>query len=384
MHSNQPSNASQPESAKLQTVGAALMSAAMSLPLAGQALAEGVPDRGMISLKHLDYLDSQPGNDRIKVQTTALQFLTPISGQWSTGGSVTTDGISGASPSYHNASLRKMVDRRNAIDADLTRYFQNDSLTVGLNSSTESDYLSRGFSIQGSHSTENRNTTWTAGIGVNNDTISPANKLVKNERKHVTNVLLSLTQVFTANDILQFNAGYSQGNGYFSDPYKIFDKRPRERNNHTLLTRWNHHLDSTEGTARLSYRYYSDSWEVKAHTLGLEYVQPFGHSWTVTPLVRFYSQSAANFYVDADPSYDPFPPNPPDGALYSSEDQRLSAFGAHTWGLKITKQIQQDWSVDIKLEQYTQRSSWRLFGRGSPYLLQFNARSIQVGLSRQI
>ena len=84
------------ESAPLQTLGAALLAAAMALPLAVQA--ESAPERGLISLKHLDYLDSQPGDSRIKVRTTALMVLAPITSEWAIGGTLTTDSISGASP----------------------------------------------------------------------------------------------------------------------------------------------------------------------------------------------------------------------------------------------------------------------------------------------
>ncbi|MBY0572335.1 MAG: DUF3570 domain-containing protein, partial [Undibacterium sp.] len=158
---------------------------------------------------------------------------------------------------------------------------------------------------------------------------------------------------------------------------------PRERNSQSLSARWNHHVTALDGTTRLSYRYFSDSWGIQAHTLNIEYVQSLPNAWSLTPLVRLYSQSAAHFYVDAGPSDFPFPPNPPEGALHFSEDQRLSAFGARTYGFKLSKRIDADWSVDLKFEQYTQRSRWRWFGSGSPGLLAFYARSIQLGVSRQ-
>ena len=72
-----------------------------------------------------------------------------------------------------------------------------------------------------------------------------------------------------------------------------------------------------------------------------------------------------------------------EGALYFSEDHRVSAFGAHTWGLKLAKQINADWQADVKFERYGQRAAWRWFGSGSPGLQPFNARSLLVGLSRQ-
>lgn len=101
------------------------------------------------------------------------------------------------------------------------------------------------------------------------------------------------------------------------------------------------------------------------------------------PLVRLYTQKSARFYVDVDPDAGPFPTNPPPDATYYLLDQRLSSFGAVTLGVKVAKQIDADWLVDVKFEQYQQRGHWALAGKGSPGLEPFNARSIQVGISRQ-
>jgi hypothetical protein len=371
------------ESGKRKTAAVALVSAAMSMLFSDLAMAENAPDRAVISLKYLDYLDSQPDKDRILVRATAVKLIAPISGEWSIGASATTDAISGASPAYHTTALKKMRDTRNAADADITRYFQNTSVTFGINQSKESDYLARGVSLQMSQSSEDRNTTWTGGIAQSKDTINPNNNIVNNEKKKVTDFLIGVTQVLSSDDIVQLNLGLSRGKGYFSDPYKALDSRPRERQHHTVLLRWNHHIESQQSTVRSSYRYFSDNWGIKAHTVGLEYVQPFAQGWSVTPMLRVYSQSAANFYIDAGPSDFPFPPNPPDDAIVFSEDQRLSAFGAHTFGLKVSKQLNDDWLVDVKFEQYTQRASLRFGGEGSPGLATFYARSIQFGVSRQ-
>ena len=79
-----------------------------------------------------------------------------------------------------------------------------------------------------------------------------------------------------------------------------------------------------------------------------------------------------DFYFD--PVYDPDigEPYPPgfftDPPQYASADQRLSAFGALTLGLKGVWRIDADWTADLKLESYAQRSSWQLGGGGSPGL----------------
>jgi hypothetical protein len=366
-------------------MAASILSAALMLP-GVQAHAEAPPTNGVISVGYLDYQDSQSGLDRIRVHAPSVSIMTPVAGVWSVSGTLVKDDVSGASPRYHTAvsGASRMSDDRKAGDMALTRYLERGSVTVGAAYSTEHDYVSRALSLQGSYESEDRNTTWSAGIGHSDDKIDPVNHIVTNERKRTTNFLLGVTQVLTANDVAQLTLGYDDGSGYFSDPYKAFDNRPRSRTETTLLARWNHHIAATDGTTRLSYRYYRDSFGIRGHTLGAEYVQPLSDGWTLTPEVRLYTQSAASFYYD--PVYDsrlgaPFPPGY-NGTGYMSADQRLSGFGAVTLGLKASKQIDKLWSVDAKVSAYQQRGSWRLFHQGSPGLDAFRAQTVQIAINR--
>jgi len=154
----------------------------------------------------------------------------------------------------------------------------------------------------------------------------------------------------------------------------------------TLMTRWNHHFDDSDGTLRLSWRYYSDSFGIRSHTVGGEYVQPLSHGWTIIPLLRLYTQCEADFYVPASPAEQANPSiatPPPAGALFYTEDQRLSAFGAVTAGVKISKQLNREWLVDLKVEKYEQRQQWALGGNSDAGVAAFHARTIQAGVSRQ-
>lgn len=366
-------------------LAASILTAAMLLP-GVQAHAETPPANGTISLGYLDYRDSQPGFDRIKVHAPSLSIVAPVAGVWAIGASVVRDDVSGASPRYHTAvsGASRMDDIRKAGDASLTRYFDRGSLTVGAAYSTEHDYISRALSLQGSFESEDHNTTWTAGLGHSDDKIDPVNHIVTNEKKRTTNVLLGVTRVLTASDIAQLTLTHTQGEGYFNDPYKFFDTRPRSRDESTLLARWNHYIAATGGTSRLSYRYYRDSFGVRAHTIGGEYVQPLADGWTLTPELRLYTQSAAYFYRD--PVYDPVLGAPfPVGYDFKSlmsEDQRLSGFGAVTLALKVSKQIDKLWSVDVKASTYQQRGSWAFFNSGSPGLDTFRAQTIQIAINR--
>ena len=365
--------------------GRAILMAALALP--GIVHAENPPDTASLSLRYLDYEDSQPTLDRIRVRSPSAELVLPIAGEWSLRAGVVSDAISGASPRYHTAvsGASHFEEKRKGVDAAVTRYFPRASVTAAAGRSGENDYVSRFASVQATLASEDNNTTWLAGMGVANDRINPVNKAVENEHKRVVDFMLGVTRVLTPADIGQVLLTHARGRGYYSNPYKYVDQRPREHDSHTLTLRWNHHAARAGATSRLSYRYYTDDYGVKAHTLLGEYVRPLAAGWTVTPSLRLYSQSAAYFYFD--PGYHaqfgpPFPP----GFNFSdrrdiSADQRLSAYGALTAGLRIAREVGRNTTLDVKWEEYRQRGSWRLFGSGSPGLATFEARSLQVGVT---
>lgn len=356
----------------------ALLSAALALPPVNSAHAEAAPERGSISFKYLDYKDFQPNQDRIRVRAPSIQLMVPIAGEWSVSGSYVLDTVSGASPAYYTSRITKLSDERRAGDLNVTRYFSHGTLGVGVSYSRESDYTSRSLSLQGTLSNENKNTTLNFGVGVTSDKIHPE-FWGSREDKNLTDFVVGLTQVFTKTDIAQMNLRYSHGRGYFTEPYKFYDQRPDERDQKTVLLRWNHHFTQTEGTSHLSYRYYWDDWDVTAHTMGLEYIQPLSYGWSITPSVRYHTQTSANFYMNDDPA-----PGPTDSGnrLFYSQDQRLSAFGAITAGIKVSKQFAKDWVADVKYERYEQRERWSLSGNGDESLAPFSSRSFQFGITR--
>ena len=361
-----------------------LMGAAMALQLLVSpqgAIADSAPDRGLVAFKYLDYLDSQPGSDRIRVKAPSLLVMKPLSSEWSMSGTYTTDSISGASPAYHTKALRNMHDQRHAVELSTTHYDALGTQTYGGSFSKELDYLSKGLFYSFTQSTEDKNTTWNAGLSTNSDQINPTNHIVSNETKQSLDFIAGVTQVMGVYDIAQLQVGRYLGQGYFSDPYKVFDLRPRTRKHSTLMGKWNHHFESNQSTLRMSYRYYEDSWGIESHTLNMEWVKPLQNQWTVMPYLRLYTQSAASFFVNADNSGLPFPPNPSLDATYYSEDQRMSAYGAHTYGFKVSKLIDPSTTLDLKLEQYQQRAGWRIGGSGSSGLDPFLAKTIQLGIS---
>jgi hypothetical protein len=107
-----------------------------------------------------------------------------------------------------------------------------------------------------------------------------------------------------------------------------------------------------------------------------EWYQPLPAAFAVTPTLRYYTQSAADFFYGP-PLGNGFVPGQP-----YTPDTRLSAFGALTVGVKLERAFADGWAADISVSYYRQRSDWRIFGSGSEGILPFSARWIAVGLSK--
>ena len=367
---------------------AAIIAAALALP-GVVAHADAAPENGVVAVRYLNYKDSQPELDRIKVSAPSIYVLAPISPDWAVEGSLVSDSVSGATPRYHTSisgATPHMSDKRVAGNVQVTRYFERSNYSVGLASSSENDYDSTALSANASFSSDDNNRTWNIGVGYTSDKIGSSNDPTLHETRRTAELLLGVTQAWTANDLVQLNLTLNSGRGFFSDPYKDVDNRPRERTQTIMLARWNHFVTDAGASLRTAYRFYHDTFGINAHTLGAEWVQPVGR-FAITPSLRYYTQSAAKFYFD--PVYDPdvgapYPPgyftNPPQ---YSSADQRLAAFGAVTVGLQVAMNVTPELIVDLKAERYEQRTNWRIGGNGSIGLDPFRATWLQVGLEKR-
>ena len=266
-------------------------------------------------------------------------------------------------------------DTRVAAGADWTISLDRLSkLILGINVSSEYDYISAGISSTYSRDFNNRNTTLTAGVAFNSDTISPVggvpiefapmvkqdltlNRSGSSETKTISDFIIGVTQIVNRKTIIQLNYTFGLTDGYQNDPYKIvtivdpvtglptlptmaaagdlpyvYEKRPDSRQRNALFFNSAHHL--TEDVIHFSYRYFWDDWGITSHTLDLKYRYQLANSYLM-PHVRYYSQDAADFYThnlklgtDIDAAT---------GAVskqYASNDYRLAKSVTTTLGLK--------------------------------------------------
>lgn len=364
-----------------RSLGAALASvgcAATVAPHSAHAL--GQPDTTTVQFKLLDYSETQPGADRVAVKAATVGVTTPIGDRWSVHANQTVDSISGASPLYHAQRLTSFNDFRRAWNLAGSHHGQNTQTTVGAVYSKEVDYESRALSLNISRASDDRNTTWTAGVGHSRDRIEPVFGGLVDSRR-VDDVVLGWSRVLSPVDVVQVTLGHVMGRGYYSDPYKLVDERPRSRHTTRVLARWNHHVEPLQASLRMSARMLQDSWGLRAGTLSVEWAQSINPGWTVTPSLRLHAQTQARFYLPTVPG-STRAPFPPEDRVHYSADQRLAAFGAPTLGLRVDKQLSRQWAVDAKVEHYRQRSTWNwIGGQADAGLPVFNAVWWSLGLT---
>lgn len=274
-------------------------------------------------------------------------------------------------------------------------------IILGGNVSKEFDYTSLGVSANFLRDYNNRNTTFSTAIGFNADSISPSggiptpfanmkvaqtgtNRDGADDSKTITDIMFGVTQVINRRTLMQFNLGFSSTSGYMNDPYKIigivdagglpitpvavddlpylYESRPDSRSRQTFFWKTVHHL--TEDVINVSYRYHTDDWGIDSHTIDFHYRYELGNGSYLQPHLRYYSQSAADFYVLDLLNGQPLP-------KHASADYRLAEFVTNTIGLKYAMPIGENSEFSVRAEVISQVQSEDLAPDTDAYIIQF-------------
>jgi len=355
----------------------------------------------------LNKADGLAGGERDRYEVTMHQFRLqspiPFSERMDMAVEIVQETMSGASPWYvvpdaagspiQVMSGATIEDERNDLLITTNRYFDNGRLGFGSGYSSENDYSSFNFSLDGETHFNEKNTTLGAGLGASFDTIEPTDSELyltrpdQEEKKSYT-LFLGLSQLLGRGSTIQTSLTYSHGSGYLSDPYKSMfvlggtflpDSRPDARNQLSWLTRFRRHLREVDATLHADYRLHVDDWGITSHTIEMAYHKEMWRNLKIVPSVRYYSQTAADFY---EPYFNALPT-----AGEFSNDYRLSAYGALSFGLKtewffrIPWTGRSDWRATLGWEHYVSSGDLALVDVATPApgLVDYNV--VTIGLS---
>lgn len=352
------------------------------------------------------YQSWQEDNGRIAVRSQDAQFAKDLGPDMTLSVMGVIDSISGATPTGEIARTKggptptaHMEDQRRATDLEFSRQWGIFNVTGGYGYSRESDYISRGLTLNTVTDFNQKNTELLLGDNTTDDTImEPKLGWLKNRKKNGNEFLVGVKQLIDPNTTFQANVTVGRSRGYEADPYKIVsttmlnldpgtyytvpENRPRHKNSVSLFLGLNHAVEKLHGAADLSYRYYNDSFGISSHTVTAAWIQDLGDHWTLQPFIRYYVQSAADFYYyNLDQShvvttYDTstFETGTGNAPFYSS-DSRLSHMQSFDPGLKVTWKYNAHVSIDVTFDRYVSRG----LDSVTPQDAYYKARNIMVG-----
>jgi Protein of unknown function (DUF3570) len=112
--------------------------------------------------------------------------------------------------------------------------------------------------------------------------------------------------------------------------YRLADaieKLPSSRFKLPIGLRWNYYINETF-IVRTYYRYYTDSWDITAHTASIEVPIKLTDKFTLSPIYRYYTQTQSKYFA-------PFEKHLSTEEFYTS-DYDLSIFNANQYGVGIS------------------------------------------------
>ena len=161
---------------------------------------------------------------------------------------------------------------------------------------------------------------------------------------------LGISQILTRNLISGLNFEAITDQGYLNSPYRSVrfvspgDPRgfalekeiyPRTHTSSAVAFRLKYYLPY-RAAVESSYRFYTDTWGVNAHTLDVGYTHPAFRRWVFDGRLRYYRQNAADFYSDLFPRQN--------FANFLARDKELAKYSGVTLGLGASYEFNLPWA----------------------------------------
>ena len=313
--------------------------------------------------------------NRYDIDVTQFWIEAPIGGSWSVALDLQNDYQTGASPWFVGVqqdgkpgvimSGASIQDNRLEVGVTTRYFWAEGNAGFAVSHSDEDDYEATSIAFDISLNNADKSRTWTTSVSSSQDSIHPTQGaipvFIDQDELDTQSVFFGVSQIISRTAIARFGLSYSYSEGYLSDPYKLRDHRPDTHERLALSFGYRQFIIDADASVQVDYRYYRDSWGTDSHTLELGWGQNLSGS-LLTPFVRYYSQSQADFYnVVADYTQQ-----------HHADDYRLSAYGAVTVGARWSVSLSDTWTLELEAERYKTDPNWGLYhGDEAPALVNF-------------
>lgn len=254
--------------------------------------------------------------------------------------SASIDAVTQASPYTENRV-------QTSIGADYL--YEKSILSYSYTNSTENDYdaITHAFGI--SQEMFGGLTTISLGYSFGDNIVGKSTDTTFEKPATFKNYRASVAQVLTKNLIMSFNYDIITDEGFLNNPYRqvrfisadpvgytfIDEKYPDTRTTNAASLGFRYYLPY-RAAVFANYRFFSDSWSIRADTFEIGYVHPLEEKWTFEASYRYYTQDQASFYSDLYPDFGVVLPD------FYARDKELSNFSDVSINIGVTYEFDGD------------------------------------------
>lgn len=231
-------------------------------------------------------------------------------------------------------------EKRQEYGGGVDYLYRNTTLGLSALRSSEPDYATNTFGATVAHEVLDGLTTISMGYSQSHADVGKAHTDFSDQANRYQ-YKLGLSQVVTKSMLATLNYEVILEDGYLQSPYRsarllglsVPEVYPRTRDSQAVALGVVKGLGSNDGqlkaSAYLRYRYFWDTWDIRAQTLELGYGSRVNDRWLVEPRFRYYRQSSASFYADDFTTQ----------MVFMARDRELSDFSANAVGVRASYQL---------------------------------------------
>ena len=253
----------------------------------------------------------------------------------------------------------KYHENRSEYGLSADYVYRDSQLTLATTTSREPDYTANRVNLDVSQEVFGGMTTVALGYTRGADKVGKKGVGFFDDAQH-WQYRLGLTQILTPRLIAAANFEAISDSGYLGSPYRsarvfgafVHEEDPRTRTSRAMKLRVIGDVSGMGGnvlgrtSVRAEYRYFWDTWAIKAHTMELGASRYFGQAWLADASLRYHTQQHALFYSD----------NAPTETRYFSRNRQLSTFNSVGLGAKLAYTVKQvPGQYDVKLNAAYER-----------------------------
>jgi hypothetical protein len=217
--------------------------------------------------------------------------------------------------------------------------------SVNYTYSDENDYTANTASFDLSQDLFGDLTTISFGYSQGWDEVRKRGDNTFKENVDRRNYRFGLSQIITPKLMMGLNYEVITDEGFLNNPYRSVrycvdpdctayayqaEVYPRTHTSNAIAINARYFLPY-RAAVHGEYRYYTDTWGVDANTVEIDYTQPWRKNWIFEAGVRWYGQSAADFYSDLFPRAN--------AQNFLARDKELSAFTSLALSLGATYEL---------------------------------------------